>query len=126
MSTDNVQVSKKSSTKTKLVLISFIMFILFAVASYASFMYFSFKVRAEGIALGYSHAASAAFQMGRALPNNIFEEGNYRVEVISSPAMPGQPFTMTINVRDKYTNITHHTYTNTISPANTSNQMENK
>lgn len=118
----STEVSKSNYKKT-LIIITLVMLLVFSIVSVTSFLYFSFKVKAEGIAIGYSKAAAAAFQMGRALPNTIFEEGNYRVEVVSSPAMPGQPFNMTINVRDKYTNITHYTYTNTIAP---SNQIENK
>ena len=101
-------------SKQKIIIIGVAIILAILIGGFAFFQYAFFKARAEGIAIGYEKAATSAYQMGRPLPNNIFEEDNYRVEIISSAI--GQPFFITINVRDKYTNITHYSRTNSTTP----------
>src|SRR5689334_4775170 len=87
---------KKSSYKLLVALVIFLIIVIIAGFSY--FQYQFFKSKAEGIAIGYAKAAAAAYQMGRPIPNTIFEVDHYRVEIVS--AQQG-PFSITINVKDR-------------------------
>lgn len=115
MATEQGKTDKVKISKGKIALIGLVFVLVGVLVGFAFFKYAFFKARAEGIAIGYEKAAASAYQMGRPIPNNIFEEENYRVEVTSPVVTLGQPMTITINVRDKYTNITHYARTSTIT-----------
>ncbi len=107
--------SKDAKGMKKWIIILVIAIFVLIIGGLSAFQYLFFKAKAEGIAIGYERAAAAAYQMGRPIPDNIFEEGNYRVEIKSTPATGGQPFSITINVRDRYTNITHYSYSQSVT-----------
>ncbi len=111
MAENEIVKRKKSSNKLIAFLVILIIFIL--VGGFAYFEYMIFKIKAEGIAIGYERAAAAASQMGRPIPDSIFEEGNYRVEVKS--ILGASQTDITINVKDLYSNVTHYTLTRTIN-----------
>ena len=110
-------VKKKSGTGSKFVFFISILliFIVFVIAVIAYMQYAIFKVKAEGITIGYQRAASSAYQMGRPIPDSIFEDGNYRVEVKTNFNSAGQPSDITVNVKDLYTNTTHYTSSRNLS-----------
>ncbi|MBC7542938.1 MAG: hypothetical protein H7338_09430 [Candidatus Sericytochromatia bacterium] len=66
----------------------------------------SFRAKAEGIAVGYMQAASSAYQMGRPIPDAIFETGVYRVQVVSQVAADKGPGNITVYVKDRFLNQT--------------------
>ena len=104
---------KKKKSSGKLIVFLIVIIILILVGGLGFFKYEFFKIKEEGIAIGYERAAAAAYQMGRPIPDSIFEEGSYRVEV-KSIASQGQT-QITVNVKDLYSNITHYTLTRQIS-----------
>lgn len=67
---------------------------------------FWFKGQSSGIALGYEEASARAYQMGRPLPDTIFEKGFFRVAVSNISASSTEPFRVRIAVRDRITNAT--------------------
>lgn len=69
-------------------------------------VWLSFKAKAEGLAVGYLQAASSAFQMGRPIPDTIFETGVYRIQVVSQGGVNGVPTVITIYVKDRFLNQT--------------------
>jgi hypothetical protein len=60
--------------------------------------------RATGIATGYEEAAARAYQMGRPLPDTIFETGMFRVAVTSQSSTTQTPFRVRIAVKDRIFN----------------------
>jgi hypothetical protein len=69
-------------------------------------IWLSFKAKAEGLAVGYLQAASSAFQMGRPIPDTIFETGIYRVQVVSQGGTNQVPVVITVYVKDRFLNQT--------------------
>jgi hypothetical protein len=69
-------------------------------------IWLSFKAKAEGLAVGYLQAASSAFQMGRPIPDTIFETGVYRVQVVSQGGASQTPVVITVYVKDRFFNQT--------------------
>jgi hypothetical protein len=67
-------------------------------------IWLSFKAKAEGLAVGYLQAASSAFQMGRPIPDTIFETGVYRVQVVSQGGTNQTPVVITVYVKDRFLN----------------------
>lgn len=59
--------------------------------------------KAEGIAIGYMQAAGNATQVGRPIPDNIFETGGFRVQAVSSKQDDGQ-MRMVVHVRERWLN----------------------
>ncbi|MFN8578131.1 MAG: hypothetical protein U0354_14935 [Candidatus Sericytochromatia bacterium] len=110
-------VKKKGGATVKLAFFigTLIIFLIILGIGFAYMQYTLFKVKAEGIAIGYQKAAASAYQMGRPIPDSIFEEGNYRVEVKTSFNSSGQASDITINVKDLYTNYTHYTSSRPLS-----------
>ena len=113
MAVNESAVPRKKSSKTLIAVLIVIILVLIG-GGLAYFQYKFFKVKAEGIAIGYQRAAAAANQMGRPIPDSIFEEGSYRVEVKSNFTGQGQG-EMTINVKDLYSNMTHYSLTKPLS-----------
>lgn len=68
--------------------------------------FFWLKGQASGIALGYEEASARAYQMGRPLPDTIFEKGFYRVAILNLSATNEEPFRVRIAVRDRLLNTT--------------------
>lgn len=64
--------------------------------------------KAEGIAIGYMQAAGNATQVGRPIPDNIFESGAFRVQAISSKPEDGQ-MRMVVHVRERWLNTVLYT-----------------
>lgn len=114
--------NKKGSLKVKL-LISLIIFLILAlISAVVYFEYILFKTKAEGIALGYTKAVLSSYQAQRPLSDNIFEEGNYRVEAKSRYSSQTQVL-INISVRDKYTNISHYEHQDTFGIPTTPTNM---
>lgn len=116
-------VRKSSGGKFSFFLAIILVFVILVIAGFAYMQYAIFKVKAEGIAIGYQRAASAAYQMGRPIPDSIFEDGNYRVEVKTNFNASGTPSEVTVNVKDLYTNTTHYSSSRNLSslPSNQNN-----
>ncbi|MFN8673111.1 MAG: hypothetical protein U0457_13655 [Candidatus Sericytochromatia bacterium] len=116
MAQSSEQLNKKKSVglKIKLLLGLVVFLVLVLVGLILYFQYVLFKTKAEGIAIGYKKAIVAAYQAQRPLPNTIFEEGNYRVEVNSQQTSSGQ-IKVSIAVRDKYSNVSHFNHEDTIA-----------
>ena len=119
----NIKEKSRSSGKFPFVLGILILSAMFVIAAVIYVPIATFKFKAEGISIGYQRAASAAYQMGRPIPDTIFEEGNYRVEVKTSFNSSGQPSEILVNVKDIYTNMTH--YTSSRSLSNIPQQIQN-
>lgn len=117
-------VKRGSGGKVTFFVMTFLIFLVLLGAGFAYMQYALFKIKAEGIAIGYQRAASSAYQMGRPIPDSIFEDGNYRVEVKTNFNSAGQPTEISVNVKDLYTNITHYTSSRSLSnmPVNNQNQ----
>lgn len=99
------QISKKTIIITTTLFSLIIIFLAFI-----GFQYSIFKVKGQGIAVGYAKAAISAYQMGRPIPDTIFEEENFRIEVKSELVSETKTFSIIINVKDRYTNVTHFSY----------------
>lgn len=110
---DNVK--RGGSGKATFFIVTLLIFLVLIGIGFAYMQYTLFKVKAEGIAIGYQRAAAAAYQMGRPIPDSIFEDGNYRVEVKTNFNASGQPTDLTVNVKDLYTNYTHYTSSRSLS-----------
>ena len=78
-----------------------LLLVLFAILAAA---WISFRAKAEGITIGYLQAANAAFQMGRPIPDSIFEAGFYRIEVKSQGGTDKTPVVITVYVKDRFMN----------------------
>ncbi len=106
---ENVSEKKKSSVGIKAAFFigTLAVFIILLGIGFTYMQYTLFKVKAEGIAIGYQKAAASAYQMGRPIPDSIFEEGNYRIDVKTSFNSSGQPSEINVVVKDVYTNYTH-------------------
>lgn len=119
MTNENSHVkNKKGNLKVKL-LVSLILILVIALISLVVyFQYVLFKTKAEGLALGYTKAVLSSYQAQRPLSDNIFEEGNYRVEAKSRYSSQTQVL-ITISVRDKYTNMSHYEHQDTFGIATT-------
>lgn len=115
MEADNNVKRKSGSGKATFFIVTLIIFLILLGLGFTYMQYTLFKVKAEGIAIGYQRAAAAAYQMGRPIPDSIFEDGNYRVEVKTNFNSSGQPSDVTVNVKDLYTNYTHYTSSRTLS-----------
>lgn len=72
---------------------------LFGVAGF-----FHLRGKATGIITGYEEAAARAYQMGRPLPDTIFETGFFRVAVSSKSSTAQAPFRIRVAVRDRMFN----------------------
>ena len=64
----------------------------------------SFVTRAQGIAEGYLQAATSAYQMGRPIPDTIFETGPYRIQATTMPQADGGSALITVTARDRFIN----------------------
>lgn len=115
MAVDNNVHKKSGSGKATFFIVTLIIFLILLGLGFTYMQYTLFKVKAEGIAIGYQRAAASAYQMGRPIPDSIFEDGNYRVEVKTNFNSSGQPSDVTVNVKDLYTNYTHYTSSRTLS-----------
>jgi hypothetical protein len=100
----------KEISKKTIILSTSIFVLIVLIFTFLGFKYAAFKIKGEGIAIGYSKAAISSYQMGRPIPDTIFEEDNFRIEVKSQLIPESKTFSIIINVKDKYTNITHFSY----------------
>lgn len=100
----------KSLSKKSIIISSLILSLLVILFAFVGFQYSLFKIKGEGIAIGYAKAAISAYQMGRPIPDTIFEEENFRIEVKSELVSETKTFSILINIKDKYTNVTHFSY----------------
>src|SRR4051812_4760465 len=66
----------------------------------------SFHAKAEGMAVGYLQEARAAYQMGRPIPDSIFETGLYRVQTQSQAGADASSGAITVYVKDRFLNQT--------------------
>lgn len=123
MAAEEKIVKKSSSSKFSFFFAIILVFVILVIVGFAYMQYAIFKVKAEGIAIGYQRAASAAYQMGRPIPDSIFEDGSYRVEVKTNFNSSGTPSEVTVNVKDLYTNTTHYSSSRNLSslPSNQNN-----
>lgn len=97
-------------SKKRIIITTSIISLLIIAFAFIGFQYSLFKIKGEGIAIGYAKAAISAYQMGRPIPDTIFEEDNFRIEVKSELIPETKKFSIIINVKDKYTNVTHFSY----------------
>jgi hypothetical protein len=79
-------------------------------------IWLGFKAKAEGLAVGYLQAASSAHQMGRPIPDTIFETGLYRVQVVTQGGTNQVPVVITVYVKDRILNQTFFEESRAISP----------
>jgi flagellar basal body-associated protein FliL len=109
----DIKPKRKLSYKLLIGLVIFLILVIIGVL--ASMQYMLFKAKAEGIAIGYARAAASAYQMGRQIPDSIFEVDLYRIEVQSTQPSAGQPYGVTVYVKDRYTNMTHYTFSQNVN-----------